>query len=177
MKDIVHWNIVSHWLNLNPAWSPIQVRQCHLVPRIAQSTHSGQGKMAVNFLTTISNSFSGITIYKFRLTFHWSLFPINNIPASGQIMTWRRPGDKPLSEPMMVNLLTHICVNRPQWVKNELTEITSRFTEKWSIDHYNGNDNATFGLIYFTQETTRNCDQFQLVKRLQLLNGQFFIWN
>ena len=44
--------------------------------------------------------------------------PVNNIPALVQIMAWRRPGDKPLSEPMMVNLLTHICVTRPQWVKN-----------------------------------------------------------
>ena len=42
---------------------------------------------------------------------------INNIQALVQIMAWRRPGDKPLSEPMMVNLLTHICVTRPQWVK------------------------------------------------------------
>ena len=33
---------------------------------------------------------------------------INNIPALVQIMAWRRPGDKPLSEPMMVSLLTHI---------------------------------------------------------------------
>ena len=40
--------------------------------------------------------------------------PINNIPAMGQIMAWRRWGDKPLSEPMMVSLLTHICVARPQ---------------------------------------------------------------
>ena len=32
-------------------------------------------------------------------------------------MAWRRPGDKPLSELMMVSLLTHICVTRPQWVK------------------------------------------------------------
>ena len=31
-------------------------------------------------------------------------------------MAWRRPGDKPLSEPMMVSLSTHICVARPQWV-------------------------------------------------------------
>ena len=31
-------------------------------------------------------------------------------------MAWRRPGDKPLSEPMMVRLPTHICVTRPQWV-------------------------------------------------------------
>ena len=42
--------------------------------------------------------------------------PIHNIPALVQIMAWRRPGDKPLSEPMVVSLLTHICVTRPQWV-------------------------------------------------------------
>ena len=44
--------------------------------------------------------------------------PINNIPTLVQVMAWRRPGDKPLSEPMMVYLLTHICVTRPQWVKD-----------------------------------------------------------
>ena len=43
--------------------------------------------------------------------------PINNIPSLVQIMAWRRPGDKPLSEPMVVRLLTHICVTRLQWVK------------------------------------------------------------
>ena len=43
--------------------------------------------------------------------------PINNIPALVQIMAWRRSGGKPLSEPMMVSLSTHICVTRPQWVK------------------------------------------------------------
>ena len=42
--------------------------------------------------------------------------PINNIPALVQIMAWRRPGDKPLSEPMITYLLTHICVTRPQWI-------------------------------------------------------------
>ena len=35
---------------------------------------------------------------------------INNNPALFQIMAWRRPGDKPLSEPMMVSSLTHICI-------------------------------------------------------------------
>ena len=43
--------------------------------------------------------------------------PMNNMPALVQIMAWRRPGDKPLSGPMMVSSLTHICVTRPQWVK------------------------------------------------------------
>ena len=45
--------------------------------------------------------------------------PIDNIPALLQIMAWRRSGDKPLSEPMMVSLPTHICVTRPQWVNIE----------------------------------------------------------
>ena len=40
--------------------------------------------------------------------------PINNIPLLVLIMAWRRPGDKPLSEPMMARLPTHICVTRPQ---------------------------------------------------------------
>ena len=44
--------------------------------------------------------------------------PIDNNPALVQIMAWCRLGDKPLSESMMVKLLTHICVTRPQWVKN-----------------------------------------------------------
>ena len=39
-------------------------------------------------------------------------------------MAWRRPGDKPLSEPMMVGVLTHICVTRPQWVKPLTTNLT-----------------------------------------------------
>ena len=48
--------------------------------------------------------------------------PVNNIPALVQIMDWRRPGDKPLSESMMVSLLTHICVTQPQWVKRMYTD-------------------------------------------------------
>ena len=47
--------------------------------------------------------------------------PINNIPALFQIMAWRRPGDKPLSEPMTVSLLTHICITRPQCVKEQFS--------------------------------------------------------
>ena len=53
----------------------------------------------------ISSSFSMKFVPKAR---------INNILALVQIMAWRRPGDKPLSEPMMFSLLTHICVTRPQ---------------------------------------------------------------
>ena len=42
---------------------------------------------------------------------------VYNNPSLVQMMACRRPGDKPLSEPMMVNLLTHICAPRPQWVQ------------------------------------------------------------
>ena len=48
--------------------------------------------------------------------------PVDNIPALVQLMAWRRPGDKPLYEPMMVSLTTHICVNRPQWVNMCVTQ-------------------------------------------------------
>ena len=48
--------------------------------------------------------------------------PINNIPALVEIMVWCRPGNKPLSELMMVRSLTHICITRAQWVNPQLVE-------------------------------------------------------
>ena len=57
--------------------------------------------------------------------------PINNIPALVQIMAWRRPGDKPLSEAMLVSLLTHKCITRPQWVKR-----ICFFAFSWTIKLY-----------------------------------------
>ena len=48
--------------------------------------------------------------------------PINNIPALVQIMPLRQPGAKPLSEPMVVNLLTG--VTRPQWVNDSMISLT-----------------------------------------------------
>ena len=63
--------------------------------------------------------------------------PINNNPALVQIMAWRRSGDKPLSEPMMVSLLTHICVTQPQWVKRFCsTCIISVITKAYSMSYY-----------------------------------------
>ena len=48
--------------------------------------------------------------------------PINNIPALVQIMAWCHSGNKPISEPMMVILPTHICVAPPQWVKRSCSD-------------------------------------------------------
>ena len=59
--------------------------------------------------------------------------PINNIPALVQIMAWRRLGDKPLSEPMMESLPTHICVTRPQWVNTESVPCLNTKTVFWGM--------------------------------------------
>ena len=52
-------------------------------------------------------------------------FVHRGILASVQITAWRVPGDKPFSVPMMVSLVTYICVTRPQWFniskKNQLS--------------------------------------------------------
>ena len=64
---------------------------------------------------------------------------INNIPALGLIMAWRRPGNKPLSEPMMVRSLTHIRVTRPQWVND--VEMTQCYPfRRWIVTAYSNNN-------------------------------------
>ena len=51
---------------------------------------------------------------------------INNIPTLVHVMAWRRPGNKPLSELMMVRLPTHTCVTRPQCVNVTIPTGTRR---------------------------------------------------
>ena len=48
--------------------------------------------------------------------------PISNIPALVQLMAWRRPGDKPLSEPMMIRLRLNSL---------GLNELSIRFPSEW----------------------------------------------
>ena len=84
--------------------------------------------------TTLSNSFSWMKMLEFWLKFHWSSFlrvQLTNIPAVVQIIAWRRSGDKPLSEPVMVSLMMHLCVTRPHWVN--ITDSNSKyiFYKKW----------------------------------------------
>ena len=89
------------------------------LPGDNELTHWGRDKMDAISQTTFSNTFSWMKIFEFRLTFHWSLFPrfqLANVPALVQLMAWRRPGDMPLSEPVIISSPTHICITRPQWV-------------------------------------------------------------
>ena len=67
--------------------------------------------MAAVSQTTLSNAF--FMNENIRISIEISLKfvpkgPINNNPALVQIIAWRRPGDKPLSEPVMVSLPTHM---------------------------------------------------------------------
>ena len=63
----------------------------------------GRDKMAA-ISQMLSKAFSWLKMYESRLRFHWRpKIQINDIPALVHIMAWRLPGDKPLSEPMMVS--------------------------------------------------------------------------
>ena len=71
-----------------------------------------------------------IIIYRIKMSLKFvPKGAVNNIPALVQMLAWRYPGDKPLSEPMMVSLLTHICVAWLQWVKK--TQATTKQTKRW----------------------------------------------
>ena len=78
--------------------------------------------------TTFSNAFSSMKMFEFKISLKFvPKGPINNIPALLQKMAWRRPGDKPLSEPMMDSLPTIMCVTQPQWV-NTKDDVRSTLT-------------------------------------------------
>ena len=81
-------------------------------------THWGRSKTDTISQTTFWSAFFNENVWiLLRISLKFvSNVRINIIPALDQMMVWCRPRDKPLSEPMMVSLLTHICVNRPQWV-------------------------------------------------------------
>ena len=82
-------------------------------------THWSRDKMEAISQTTFSSAFFLNENILIPIKISLKFVPkgsFNNIPALVQIMAWRRPGDKPLSESMMVDLPTHICVTRPQWI-------------------------------------------------------------
>ena len=95
-----------------------QHSHCQFCARMpaAPLTYWGRDNMATISQTTLSSACSWLKMLEFL---DWNFtevcykVPDNNIAALEQIMAWRRPGDKPLFEPMMVRLPTHICVTRP----------------------------------------------------------------
>ena len=79
--------------------------------------------------------------------------PIKDIAALVQIMAWRRPGNKPLSEPIMVNLLIHICVTQPQWEREREIKFIGLFENRGHRGPYSPykpfNHNLYIGIIIF----------------------------
>ena len=75
-------------------------------------------------MATILQTFSNAFFFNEKFCI-WNYFSlkfvpkglINNIPALVKIMACSQSGDKPLSEPKWLSLLTHICVCGHQWVK------------------------------------------------------------
>ena len=72
--------------------------------------------------------------------------PINNIPTLVQIMAWCRPGDKPLSEPIIIISLMHICVARPQWVN--MLQWSAQYNRMWYI-YFCGRESRFFNYLKF----------------------------
>ena len=123
-----------------------------------------------------------IRMYGFRLKSHWNLIlvgTINIIPA--QAMLWRRPGDKPLSELMMVRLLTHICTARPQWVKYTLLIMDDNRNENISdcmltiwkgiLKHWNSLDKmagAVTGHLFVEFSSMKACMIFKFCRSFLL---------
>ena len=87
--------------------------------------------------------------------------PIINIPALVQIKAWRRPGDKPLSEPMLVSLL--LCLN-------ELTH--------WGWDRMAANFLTTFSNAFSWMKTFEFRFKFHWILFLgvQLTIFQHWFW-
>ena len=79
--------------------------------------------------------------------------PINNIPTLVQIMAWCRPNNKPLSEPLMVNFLRHVCVTRPQWVNHKSYHLVLRSLQvQWWLKLGSKMESLCFNLGNFAQE-------------------------
>ena len=86
--------------------------------------------------------------------------PINSIPALVMIMACRRPGDKPLSEPMMVSLPTQLCVTRPQWVK----QYQYRYGTKAPLDRIDNILNEIYTTFRFAMYSWCYCMVLQLIR-------------
>ena len=115
-KCITNLRVVQYRISIrNLSFTQISLRPRQNVGRFADDTFK---RIFLNENVRISIKISFVPMFR-----------INNIPPLVQIMAWRRLGDKPLSEPMMVSLLTHICVTRPQWVK--VGDFSQRFWPRW----------------------------------------------
>ena len=102
--------------------------------------------------------------------------PINNIPSFVHIMAWRQPGDKPLSEQMMVKSLTHICVTQPQCVNTlRLRQNSFHFADDiFATDNFFAKSAHHSSLWSCSQETFFIWNQFKFTS-MQVV-GTYDVW-
>ena len=117
-------------------------------------THWGRDKLTTIWQTTPSNTFCRTKHFRISIKMllkFVSKGPINNIPKLVQAVVWCRPGEKPLSELLMVSQLTHACVTRPQWVK------ANTFCDKYdsSQDCDQAFTGITARVLYYIMQWTR----------------------
>ena len=68
-------------------------------------------------------------------------------------MAWCRPGNKPLSEPVMVRLPMHICVTRPQWANPPMMMIWNLVFTEFFFFLYK---ELKFGTLFIFYSATAN---------------------
>ena len=83
-------------------------------------------------------------------------FRINNIPALVLIMAWRQPGDKSLSELMMVSLMTQMCI---------LNELKGEFCTLY-LRHHSFTSKSEYDDISRANHTPFWCNHSETVVRL-----------
>ena len=134
------WDVVCHVVHISSWRCQIHILQSKLLGMVATTISiTWRGGIFSTLWTGQNGSisqmifpykFSWMKMYEFRYDFT-EVFPkveIHNIPALVQNMAWCWPGDKPLSGPIMVSLLTHICVTRLHWVFTKLLIISRNFS-------------------------------------------------
>ena len=72
----------------------------------------GWDKMADIFQMTFSDAFTWLKMYELRLSLHWNLTLRDQLqyPTFVEIMAWHQIGNKPLSEPILIQFLMHKCI-------------------------------------------------------------------
>ena len=139
-NTLVHLHSEKKLPSWPPAWTQSSTSDCLFSFVFLNTLRPRQNGR--HFPYSISNAFSSwMKMDEFWLIFLWSLFPVvqfTNIPALDQIMAWHRPGDKPLSETMMLSLLTHICITQPS---NSRGVLGVEGNTKIIINHNKNSDN------------------------------------
>ena len=116
LSELIYFVKMGHNTNKTQLFNWQNTLHCIYLPRCL--IHRGGDKIAAISHRIFSNAFFNEKLW-ISLNISLKFIPkvrLNNIPTLVQIMAWYRPGDKPLSEPTMVSLLTHVCVTRPQWI-------------------------------------------------------------